>query len=284
MNFRIAMGLGLAVVLAGCPLDPAAPPNTMNSFKVAVLGVFENTGGTRTPLPVVAPCLALYGSQAAVPFDVKGQPGCRYVIPRGEAEFDVQATAVGIDGQPFSDFNGSVSFRVVPGDLPNNLRARWSAANLGRVEATVRAVHPYGEARVWVEDAPPRLIYDGGIAPDDALPTEPVYPAKRTFASGTSPTIYFADQTLQSIQLPGELDNRSSPFAGNFVVVGKNPTSGETLKQNCSDDPARNGRTHDDFPDRIFCGTCLKSSPPSTVRPRDEDESVRRRWRHSSNC
>lgn len=236
------LGLCCALVMTACTLDPAPAPSTMSSFKVKVLGVFERVGSNRVPLAVVAPCVALYGSQAAVPFDVKGQPGCRYVIPRGEAEFDVQASAVSLDGQEFNDFNGSVSFRVVPGDLPNDLRARWSVANLGKVEATVRAVHPYGEARVWVEDAPPRKIYDGGIAPADQLPPEPEAPAKRTYASGASDTIYFADQTLQSIQMPGELDNRGSPFAGNFVSVGKNPQSGETLKQNCADDPARNGR------------------------------------------
>ncbi len=239
MNSNRALAACLCLLVSGCPLEPGPAPNLMSSFKVEVVGVYERVGSTRTPLPVVTPCVALYGSQAAVPADVKGQPGCRYVIPRGEAEFDIRANAVGLDGKPFTDFNGSVSFRVVPGDLPNDLRARWSAAALGKVEATVRAVHPYGEAHVWVEDAPPRAIYDGGVVNPDELPAEPL---KRTFASGTSPTIYFADQTLQSIQLPGELDNRSSPFVGNFVVVGKNPGSGTALLQNCSDDPARNGR------------------------------------------
>ena len=166
----------------------------MSSFKVTVLGVYERVGGVRSELAVVAPCVALYGSPAAVPFDVKGQPGCRYVIPRGEVEFDLKASAMGIDGQPFHDFNGSVSFRVVPGDLPNSLRARWSAANLGEVEATVRALHPYGEVRVWVEDAPPQLIYDAGIAPDDELPRRAPLPGQaqlrgRRFADvSTSPT------------------------------------------------------------------------------------------------
>ena len=140
MHFARAL-VPCVLLLVGCTLDPAPAPNAMSSFKVTVVGVFERVGATRNPLSVVSQCVALYGSQAAVPFDVKGQPGCRYVIPRGEAEFDIKATAIGIDNAPFRDFNGSVTFRVIPGDQPPNLRARWSAANFGEVEATVRAVN-----------------------------------------------------------------------------------------------------------------------------------------------
>src|SRR4051812_39116416 len=128
MTSRAALAGVLLLALSACPIDPAPAPNAMNSFKVTVLGVFERVGNTRNPLAVVAPCVALYGSQAAVPSDIRGQAGCRYVIPRGEVEFDLRAQAISLDGEPFNDFNGSVSFRVVPGDLPNNLRARWSAA------------------------------------------------------------------------------------------------------------------------------------------------------------
>jgi hypothetical protein len=56
-----------------------------------------------------------------------------------------------------------------------------------------------------------------------------------------SPTIYFEQQTLQSLQVPDGADNRSSPFVGEFVSVGSNPESGQVLRQNCSDDPGRNG-------------------------------------------
>lgn len=229
------------LVLAGCPTEAPAP-HQLSSFSVKVLGVYERVGNARNPVGVVSACIDQYGGAQNVPVEEKGQPNCRYVIPRGEVEFDLQADAVGIDGQPFTDFNGSVSFRVIPGDLVPDLRARWSAATLGKVEATVRALHPYGEVRVWVEDAPPKFSFDGGVLPEDLLPSEPVFPARRTYASGASPTVYFADQTLQSLQLPGELDNRSSPFVGEFVVVGRDPTSGSTLKQTCADDPGRNGR------------------------------------------
>lgn len=232
----------LLLAFASSCLEEAAPPNQLTSFKVQVLGVYEGVGAARAPLAVVSSCIATYGTAAQVPAEVKGQPGCRYVIPRGEVEFEMKAIAMGIDGQPFRDFNGSVSFRVIPGDLPADLRQRWSAANLGEVNAVVHAQHPYGEVRLWVEDAPPKYLFDGGAVPTDALPAEPAPPAKRTFASGASPIVYFGDQTLQSLQQPSDLDNRSSPFVGEFVSVGKDPISGDTLKQTCSDDPSRNGR------------------------------------------
>lgn len=233
--------LPLFLVLAGCAQEAPAPAQ-LSSFTVKVQGVYERVGNARNPVAVSAECVALYGGADMVPADVKGQAGCRYVIPRGEVEFDIVADAVGIDGKPFSDFNGALSFRVIPGDLVADLRARWAAATLGHLEATVRALHPYGDVRVWVEDSPPKYTWDAGELPVDQLPSEPQYPAKRTYASGSSPVVHFADQTLQSLQMPGELDNRSSPFVGEFVVVGKNPTSGAVLKQTCADDPSRNGR------------------------------------------
>ncbi|MFO0597615.1 MAG: hypothetical protein U0228_20075 [Myxococcaceae bacterium] len=230
------------VLLAGCPVE-APPPNQLSSFKVQVLGVYQQSSGGRVPVAVSSDCLALYNNDPAqVPAEVKGTAGCRYVIPRGEVEFDLVADALGIDNKPYADFNGTVSFRVIPGDLMPDLRSRWTSATLGHVEATVHALHPYGEVRVWVEDSPPKLVFDGGVLPSDQLPPEPAPPARRTFAAGSSQIVYFGDQTLQSLQQPAELDNRSSPFAGEFVVVGKNPSSGSTLKQTCSDDPSRNGR------------------------------------------
>ncbi len=234
---RRALAGVLTLALSAC-LEEAAPPNQLNSFKVKVLGVYERSGGNRSPLAVASSCVAQYGSAAAVPAEVKGLRTCRYVIPRGEVEFDITATATSISGTPFVDFTGPVSFRVIPGDLPTDLRARWANASLGELSATVRAIHPYGEVRVWVEDAPPKSLFDGGVVPADQLPVET---NKRTYAAGTSPIVYFADQTLQSLQLPNDLDNRSSPFVGEFVVVGKDPISGDTLKQTCADDPTRNG-------------------------------------------
>ncbi len=227
--------------LTACPVEHVILVNPMSSFKVDLLGVYQRVGAQRVALPIVASCIERYGNELFVPIEVRGTSDCRYLIPRGEVEFDIQATAFGIDGQPFTQFDGSVSFRVLPGDLVDDNKARWAMAQGGKVTATVRAVHPYGSVRVWVEDAASKVYYDGGLTPNDLAP-EPPYPAKRSFAAGSTPVIYFEDQTLQSLQLPGDFDNRSSPFAGEFVVVGKDPISGETLKQSCRDDPSRSGR------------------------------------------
>jgi hypothetical protein len=236
----------LALALFGCPLDPGPKLNNLTSFQVTVLGVFQRSGATRAPLAVAAPCVTKYGSAEAVPAEVKGTPACRYVIPRGEVEFDVKAVAMGLDGKPITDWNGSVAYRVVPGDLVNDLRARWTLVSGGEVTTTIRALHPYGEVRVWIEDSPPKALYDGGVVnPADMPPdVDPITqaPFKRTYAAGASDLIYFSDQTLQSLQLPAELDNRSSPFTGEFVLVGRDPSAGgETVKQTCADDPRRNG-------------------------------------------
>lgn len=231
-----------AVALAACPTPPPPTLHALSSFSVEVTGVYVRTGTTRAPLGVVASCVEQYGGAASVPVEVKGTAGCRYLIPAGEVEFDLVAQGLRLSGEPYTDFNGSVSFRVIPGDLSTDQRSRWALASGGKVETTVKALHPYGEVRLWVEDAPPKMIFDGG-APDPALlPPEPQFPERRTYAAGTSKIIYFADQTLQSLQNPGTFDNRSSPFVGEFITVGKNPESGDTLKQSCADDPARNNR------------------------------------------
>lgn len=236
---RAAMLTLGVLLLAGCPVEPPPAVSPLASFRVEFDGVFQRQGTTRAPLGVVTTCVERYGGAAAVPAEVKGLPECRYLIPRGEVEFDIRATALGLDGQPYRDFSGPVSFRIIPGDLTPDLRARWAVVQNGEVTATVRAKAPYGEVRVWVEDAPPRPVFDGGELDVAALPQEP---ARRTFAAGASRAVSFADQTLQTLQQPLDFDNRTSPFVGEFIVVGKNPQSGETLKQTCTDDPDRNGR------------------------------------------
>lgn len=244
---RRLLVVSTALVLSACQFfDPgteAPAPFKLNSIKVEALGVY--VGSPRTPLPVVNECERRYGSQDQVPVAERGTPACRYVIPTGEVQIDLKATALNAAGEHMTDFNGPVSFRIIPGDLSNDQRARWGTMVNGEITATVFAIHPYGSVRVWVEDAPPRKINVSGMEPDPSLlPEEPLTPERlsaRTFAAGASQILYFADQTLQSLQNPGVLDNRSSPFVGEFVVVGKGPNTGETLRQSCPDDPARNG-------------------------------------------
>ncbi|MEW5738076.1 MAG: hypothetical protein AB1938_04070 [Myxococcota bacterium] len=227
------LSLCAALILTACPPIQAPARPQLASFSVQVQGVYLSAG--RTPLRVVSRCEEEYGGAANVPAEVKGTKACRYEIPLGQIEFDITATALDVAGEKVASFGGPVSFKVVPGDLAGGYEGRWAQANLGEITATVKSVHQYGEVRVWVEDAPPKPIYDGGVLVD-GLPPEPL---KRTYATGASPIIYFDDQTLQSLQQPDGFDNRSSPFVGEFVAIGKNPESGEVLKQSCEADPLR---------------------------------------------
>lgn len=235
---RRALTVAAALALAACPsIAPPARPQ-LSSFGVTVKGVYVNSGGTRTPLSVVSRCEAKYGGAANVPTEVKGTKACRYIIPLGEVEIDIEASALDVAGKTITDFNGPVAFKVLPGDLSGYYEGRWGLADHGKIVATVKSLHQYGEARVWVEDAPPKPIYDGGVmlgGPQD-LPAEPL---QRTYATGASAPVFFDDQTLQSLQVPDGFDNRGSPFVGEFVTVGKNPESGELLLQSCADDPLR---------------------------------------------
>ncbi len=229
----------LCLAVVGCS-DVRPPPvlPDLSSFKVEVKGVFVQVNGARSPLDVTSPCVARYGSQAKVPASARGTKDCPYAIARGEVEIDVVASARDRQGAALP-FNGPVSFRVLPGDLSGDLSNRWGTAVDGVVTTTVHASHQYGDVRVWAEDAPPAAVYDAGVAVTAGLPVEP---AQRTYAAGASDVVHFDDQTLQSLKLTDGFDNRSSPFVGEFVSVGKNPESGETLTQSCSDDPARNGK------------------------------------------
>jgi alpha-tubulin suppressor-like RCC1 family protein len=117
---------------------------------------------------------------------------------------------------------------------------RWRQAVGGLVRGVTRVAHQYGQARVWLENAPPKQLYDGGylIAPDRLPPADTAY----SFAVGSSPIIWFEEQTLATLNTPDTLDNRSSPFVGEFVRVGTPPEMGEVLRQTCPDDPERNGQ------------------------------------------
>lgn len=233
----IALG---ALVLMACPVTTISAPSNLSSFTVQFEGVFITAadGGVRAPLSVSNACQRRY--DGGVPDDVRGTADCRYVIPPGPIEFDLTARALDRMGQVVPDFNGPVAFKVVPGQLAPGLRGRWAQFEGGELQATVKSVHQYGQVRVWVQDAPPELTYECGSVSDAGdLPTEP---AIRSYASGLSQTIYFEDQTLQSLQSPSVADNRSSPFVGEFVTIGKNPESGERLLQNCVNDPLRNGQ------------------------------------------
>lgn len=223
----------VAALFAACPSVETPARASLSSYSVTVHGVFLRSGQTRTPLDVESRCQKAWGGE--VPDRVRGTRDCRYVIPLGSVEFDVEATALDARGQPLTDYVGLASFRILPGDLTGSLEARQAQVAAGRLTATVTAMHQYGPVRVWVEDSPPRPTYAEGEVPvDDG--------GARTWATGASPIIYFEEQTLQSLQEPDDFDNRSSPFVGEFVSVGKNPESGALLTQSCADDPLRDGQ------------------------------------------
>lgn len=117
---------------------------------------------------------------------------------------------------------------------------RWRLAVGGEVRGVVRTIHQYGQVRVWLENAPPKPAYDGGLttAPERLPPADTVY----SYATGSSSIIWFEEQTLQSLNLPDGLDNRGSPFVGEFVRIGTPPEMGTPLRQTCLDDPERNGQ------------------------------------------
>lgn len=228
----------LLLALAACPKLPEATLHEVASFDVTVAGVYTRSGSTRAPLDVVTRCAAAHGGQGQVPLALRGTRDCRYRIPQGEIEIDLTATAVNAAGEAVPSFANPVTFRVVPGQLSGPASARWTRADAGVVTATVRAVHQYGEARVWVEDAPAELPSSGGQA-SDAGPPEPQV---RTYATGVTPTLYFDDQTLQSLQVIDNADNRSSPFVGDFVVVGRSAEAGGQQLQSCADDATHDGQ------------------------------------------
>lgn len=235
------LALAALVALSGCPKESAPAFDRLSSFDVKVTGVFQSVAGARSPLAVISVCAAKHGGDANVPAAERGTPDCRYAIPRGEIEIEFTAQALDLTGQRITDLSGPVSFRVVPGDLSGDYDFRWSPMTNGVLTGKVKSVHQYGKARVWVEDAPPKLFYDGGIVGGSVglLPQEP---PRRTYATGMSQVVNFDEPTLQSLQLPDGFDNRSSPLVGEYVVVGKDPSSGERFVQSCVSDPRRNGQ------------------------------------------
>src|SRR6185503_16831277 len=115
-------------------------------------GVYVPNSSPRQLLQVVGKCAAKYGGQDKVPAAARGLKDCRYQIPRGEIEIEVDATALGVKGDTFVDFVGPVSYRVVPGDLTGDYPNRWSRAQNGTAHGVVKVAHTYGEVRVWAED------------------------------------------------------------------------------------------------------------------------------------
>lgn len=264
MRRASAVLASLAALTAACGNVTLPPRDELSSFDVEVVGIHalkpifgeENyttiscgapsqrtrsivVGYEREPLLVASTCAQAHGGQAAVPDAIRGTERCRYAIPHGELELEVKARARGANGLPLEGFNKeSISFRVIPGDLVHGYQYRIAPVASGVADATVRAAHVYGPVRVWAEDAPPlAVLTEEGI---EAAPAEPAAP--RTFATGLSETIWFEDPSIQAVQIPDTLDNRTSPFVGQFITIGRAPESGDLLRHTCPDDPENDGK------------------------------------------
>lgn len=233
---RLLFVAGLSAAAAGCysvetPVENGAGPGSLGTFKVEVKSI---KGPDGKALPVVQSCAKRYGGDdAAVPAEVRGTVDCRYSIPQGNLELEVAIQAMDGANQPLTTFNGPVSFRVKPGDLPGEYSTRWTQVTNGVGSGKVVAGHVYSEVRVWVQDEPPQVDYvDGTIAGDTSqLPQEP---AQRTYATGISGPLFFAEPTLARVQQPDDItNNRDSPFGARFLTIGRAPESGATLLQDC---------------------------------------------------
>jgi hypothetical protein len=226
--------LAASAAASGCYTVETPTPEGVGAFRVAVKKI--TPVGSTTSLDVINPCIKRYGTTTAdVPADVRGTDGCRYVIPRGQVELEVDVTALDKKGQPLTSFNGPVAFKVVPGDLVvGDYTYYWAKITNGQGTGKVRAQNVYGEVRVWALDEPVTPNYSNGqIAGDPKqLPSEP---ASRSYAAGASAPLFLEEPTLAAIQQPTTADTRSSPFVGQFVTIGRAPEAGSVLYQNCPD-------------------------------------------------
>lgn len=191
----------------------------------------------RLPLQVSTVCAQTYGGQEQVPEEVRGTKDCRYRIPHGGIELEVAVTARDYLGQEMPELVKPVSFRVVPGDLVQGYEFRTALLSGGKIEAPIRAAHVYGEVRVWAEDGPPQPV-----TTEEGLVAPPEEPASRSFATGLSESLWFEEPTIQAVQIPDMLDNRTSPFVGQFLTIGKSPEAGGPIRHTCPDDPENDGQ------------------------------------------
>ncbi|MBM4381671.1 MAG: hypothetical protein FJ086_20580, partial [Deltaproteobacteria bacterium] len=221
----------LLLAFAACTWGrPVSLPGEVGSLTVELRGVYA--AGTKTPHRVVTPCAQAHGGQALVPAALSGTPGCPFLIPRGEVDVEVAVRALGRTGEPLEQFSAPIAFRTVPGDLAADYSSRWAQMTNGELVTTLKLKHLYGEMRVWAEDAPPQLLYvDGGLL-QEGLPEEP---GARSYATGASQAVFFEEPTLAKIQLPDGYDNRTSPFVGQFMTLGRRPESGSVQLQSCGD-------------------------------------------------
>lgn len=226
--------LGAACALAGCaPTEgPAAPK--VGSFKVEILGIQYTGAPPPAPVDVITTCADAHGGQAGVPDELRGTPDCPYAISPRTVDVQLKATALDRHGQPLTDMNSPVSFRVVPGDLDGDYTHRWAMLQNGVATITLQVKHISGEVRLWADDAPPKPITDltTGTPITDGAPPDS-FNGSYTFASGVSPSVEWEAPTIAKMQRPDDFSNKSSPLVNQFVTIGRSPENGDAIVQSC---------------------------------------------------
>lgn len=225
-----------AAATSGCYDVSMATNSDVSSFRVVVQSLSAVTdSGSLQALTVVPSCIKQYGTKIdQVPVTVRGTDACHYMVPNSQVEMQVDVTALDKAGKAM-DFNGPVSFKVVPGDVDGAYSYAWVNLSKGRGVGKLRARHLYGQVRVWAADEPVQLQYatDGSIAGDQSQ--LPVEPAARTYSAGASDAVFFQEPTLADVQKPQTTSSDASPFQGQFITLGRAPESGSIQYQNCPD-------------------------------------------------
>lgn len=241
--------LGASIIaLSGCDEDEVKlEKDRLETFKVDVVKI-ESSGVTSTGSG------AGYASDDPLP------------IPLNTVKVTLNIAAYDKDGEFYSNFNRPVSFRVTPGEIKsvqskNAVLAGYSLApmlngvNDGTI--TVELANVYGPVVLWVQDAPPAMVYpapvsasgaegDGDSGGTDYVFSEPTsitdWPEAapyRTYAAGASQKMYFGEPniidmqrmdeyTAQTAKAPSNctegianctVNNRTSAFVSNFLTI-----------------------------------------------------------------
>ena len=224
--------------LTGCEADKVRlEKDRVETFKVEILKI-ESSGKTYQGSEA--------GRDSASPLP----------IPLQTVKVTLSIAAYDKDGEFYANFNRPVSFRVTPGEIKSVKSSRSDLSDymlapmsggLNDGDIVVEIANVYGPVVLWVQDAPPAMVYDKVDADDGegtAIPfTEPAaikdWPEAapyRTYAAGATRKMYFGEPNIIDMQRMDEynattnsacaqgianctINNRTSAFVSNFVTI-----------------------------------------------------------------